>query len=123
MSVEGEVAPEPLMKIGSTCVFLEVDLFVFDRSPETLDRHVVDRSALAVHADRHAMFAEEVREVAACEPALFTKCVGSAVLVGCSVMSFAVGDFGKAWPTLGLGSVSCQPSTRSIRRDHSGSAD
>jgi len=32
------------MEIGSGGGFLEVDLFVFDRSPEALDHHVFDRS-------------------------------------------------------------------------------
>ena len=51
MSVVLKVRLQPLMTIGSRRVLLDVDVLVLHRSPQTLDRHVVDAPALAVHAD------------------------------------------------------------------------
>ena len=51
MSVVIQVLSKPFVTIGSGDVFLEIDLLVFDSSPESFDHHVVDRAAFAIHAD------------------------------------------------------------------------
>jgi hypothetical protein len=43
---------------------VQIDLLVLDRLPQSLDEHVVAPAALAVHANRDAMFAQHVDELA-----------------------------------------------------------
>jgi len=51
VAVEVEVTRQ-IFYNRSCHVVLEIDLLVFHRSPESLDHHVVNRAALAVHTDR-----------------------------------------------------------------------
>ena len=50
--VEAEVATDRGSGIGHRVIGAQVDLLVFDGSPEPLDENVVTPGALAVHADR-----------------------------------------------------------------------
>src|SRR5260370_301462 len=50
--VEAEVAPDRGSGIGHRVIGAQIDLLVFDGSPEPLDENVVTPGALAVHADR-----------------------------------------------------------------------
>ncbi len=49
--VERKVRAEPASQLTAGLVSFEVNVFVFDAPPETLDKDVVDPAALAVHAD------------------------------------------------------------------------
>ena len=51
VAVEREVSCESSLTIGSRFVLLEVDVFVLDASPESLDKHVVQGAAATIHAD------------------------------------------------------------------------
>lgn len=62
-----EVRREPFLTIGSGGVLLEVDLLVFYSSPQTLDHHIVDRAALAIHVDRDVLGHQRAREFPARE--------------------------------------------------------
>lgn len=46
------------LQLGHFGVFLQVDVLVFDASPEPLDKHVVHPPPPPVHADLHAPFLE-----------------------------------------------------------------
>ena len=63
MAVVLEVTRQPISTIGSCGVLLEIDLLVFHGSPESFDHHVVNRSSLAVHADRYVLRLQRVGEL------------------------------------------------------------
>jgi hypothetical protein len=60
--VERDVTPDEVLALRRAIVRPQIQLFVLDRSPETLDENVVAPRALAVHADRDPVFLEEVGE-------------------------------------------------------------
>src|SRR3990172_2636610 len=53
--VEPEVALQRRVRFWRTLVGMQVDLLVLHASPQPLDEHIVDPSALAVHADADAL--------------------------------------------------------------------
>jgi len=53
--VEPEVALQRRVRFSRTVVGVQVDLLVLHASPQPLDEHIVDPSALAVHADADAL--------------------------------------------------------------------
>ncbi len=46
---------------------MQINLFVFDRSPQPFNKHIVPPGALAVHADADAVFLEQAGEGQRCE--------------------------------------------------------
>ena len=52
--VELEVLGEGGVGLDERGVAFEIDLLVFDRTPQALDEHVVQAAALAVHRELHA---------------------------------------------------------------------
>ena len=59
---EVEVLGQALIEQGDGGVVVDVDVFVFDRSPEPLDENIVHSPAPAVHADFYAILEEAVSE-------------------------------------------------------------
>lgn len=62
VAIETKVTLQPFVTIGTGLVPLEVDVFVFHTSPETLNEHVVKRASAAIHADRDAARFQLLRE-------------------------------------------------------------
>lgn len=60
--VEPHVAGDTRLEFGHRPVVLEKDVFVFERSPKTLDENVVQRPVHAVHADLDSVLDEYARE-------------------------------------------------------------
>ena len=60
--VEVEVGAQLAARLGQVLVGFEVDFLVLDRSPESLDEHVVQPAAAAVHADLNAVVCEHAGE-------------------------------------------------------------
>src|SRR5215204_1134958 len=48
--------------LADAFVGAQIQLLVFDAAPQPLDEHVVPPSALAIHADRNAVAAEDASE-------------------------------------------------------------
>src|ERR1700745_160919 len=65
--VEVQIPADRGARLADTVVSLEIDLFVFDRAPEPLDKDVVTPRALAVHADRDGGVEPQASEVGAGE--------------------------------------------------------
>ena len=60
--VEVQVLPQALAGMGHALVGFEINLLVFDRLPQTLDKHVIPPTALAVHRDGKPVGLEHLRE-------------------------------------------------------------
>jgi len=60
--VKLEVAAERSARLADAVVGVQIDLLVFDATPEPLDEHVVAPGAFAVHADRNAVVGEHAGE-------------------------------------------------------------
>jgi len=41
-------------------VFLDINIFIFNRAPESLDKNIVEDLAAAIHADGNTLFFENV---------------------------------------------------------------
>ena len=67
MIVKGEIATDRAARLADAIVGSQVDLLVFDASPQALDEHVVSPGASAVHADRDAMLQQHAGKVDAGE--------------------------------------------------------
>ena len=65
--VKNEIVPQAFPRMIHVLVFLQVDLLVFDRSPQPLHKDVVVETALSVHADPHTGGLQTAREVFAGE--------------------------------------------------------
>ena len=65
--VEVQIPADRSARFAGAVIGPEVDLLVFDRAPPPLDKHVVQPSAAAVHADRDGLRQEETGEVGAGE--------------------------------------------------------
>src|SRR6056297_3851752 len=65
--VEAEVAPDPGAGLGHAGVGSQVDLLVFDGSPQALYEDVVAPGALAVHADPDLAGGQHLDEVGGSE--------------------------------------------------------
>jgi len=55
MIVKSQIATDRVARLADAIVGSQVNLLVFDASPQALDEHVVSPGASAVHADRDAM--------------------------------------------------------------------
>jgi hypothetical protein len=62
VAVEVEVGPKGLLCLPAVHVLPQVDLLVLDRPPESLDEHVVESPATAVHRDGNAALLQSARE-------------------------------------------------------------
>src|SRR6201987_6301416 len=51
--VEDEIAPKGAAGFPDALVSSQIHLLVFDASPQTLNKHVVSPSPLAIHTDRY----------------------------------------------------------------------
>src|SRR5215471_3362398 len=60
--VKAEVGPEIPHRVWRIAVVLQVNVFVFDRSPQPFHEDVVQRTATAVHADQNVLGFEPARE-------------------------------------------------------------
>ena len=60
--VELKIAGQPCAERGGGVVRMEIHILVFDAAPKTLDEHVVDPAAFAIHADGHRMGLEHRRK-------------------------------------------------------------
>src|SRR5271168_3834509 len=60
--VEVQIAADRGPGLGDAVVGPQIDLLVFDRSPEPLDEDVVAPGALAVHADPDAVVGQKAGE-------------------------------------------------------------
>ena len=65
--IERHVACDPILRLPDGLVRMQIDLLVFDASPESFHEHVVAPTAFAVHADLNAVVLEQPREGLACE--------------------------------------------------------
>ena len=77
MIVKGEIATDRAARLADAIVGSQVDLLVFDASPQALDEHVVSPGASAVHADRDAMLQQHAGKVDAGELAALVAVGGS----------------------------------------------
>ncbi len=62
-----EISPERGARLADRIVDLEVDLLIFDGTPQPFHEHVVALGAFAVHADLDAMFEQQAGELVAGE--------------------------------------------------------
>ena len=60
--VEGDPFGDAARGFAAVGVALEIDVLVFQRPPQPLDKHVVHPAAAAVHGDRHAGLFERAGE-------------------------------------------------------------
>src|SRR5476649_1179873 len=60
--VEDEVTGQRGTGLADTVVSAQVDLLVFDRSPQPLDENVVAPGAATIHADRNRVLQQQPRE-------------------------------------------------------------
>lgn len=60
--VELEISSQSLAEVCRRLVGTQVHVFVLDAAPQTLDEHVIDPAALAVHADGDVMGLESTCE-------------------------------------------------------------
>ena len=51
MVVKFKVVPEPLSQLSNALVVIEVDVLIFDASPEPFYKYIVQRPAPAIHAN------------------------------------------------------------------------
>src|SRR5439155_15754522 len=51
--VEGEIPPQSPLGVPHASIVLQVDLLVLHAAPQPLHKHVVERAAPPIHADRH----------------------------------------------------------------------
>src|ERR1022692_2213467 len=65
--VEAEVTADRGPRLGDRVVGFQINLLVFDRSPQALDEHIVAPGALAVHADGDTGFEKNPGEAGAGE--------------------------------------------------------
>src|SRR5450759_1824777 len=65
--VEAEVTADRGTRLGDRVVCLQINFFVFDRSPQALDEDIVAPGALAVHADGDTGFEKNAGEAGAGE--------------------------------------------------------
>src|SRR5438094_10379667 len=65
--VEIEIRGELDSRLGHAVVRVQINVLVFDRFPQPLDKHVVAPAALAIHADTDALTLQHTEEVAAGE--------------------------------------------------------
>ena len=52
--VEGQITADQDASVADTVIGSEIDLLVFDRAPQPLDKDIVAPGASAVHADSNA---------------------------------------------------------------------
>ena len=52
--VEAEVTADRCAGLGDCVVGLQINFFVFDRSPQALDEHIITPRSFAIHADGDA---------------------------------------------------------------------
>lgn len=50
--VKAEVRPQIVQRVWWVAVILEIDVFVFDGSPQPLDENIVEGASPAIHADQ-----------------------------------------------------------------------
>lgn len=67
MIVERQIASQPGLSFAGRGIVVQVDLFPFDRPPQSFGENIVERTATAVHADRHRMGLEQLDVPRACE--------------------------------------------------------
>src|SRR6201997_4171208 len=65
--VEVERASNGATGFTDALVSSQIHLLVFDASPQTLNKHVVSPSPLAIHADRYSPVGKDTGERRACE--------------------------------------------------------
>lgn len=58
--VQVNVTFDPLPGFSGALVILKIDFIVLQTTPEALNRNVIRRAALAVHADQHLVFLEQL---------------------------------------------------------------
>ena len=63
--VKAEPGGDAGLRLGHRPIGVEVDLLVFQASPQPLDEDVVHAAALAIHADRDAALLDQAGELAA----------------------------------------------------------
>jgi len=59
--VKAQVVPQPLPCLTGTGVIFEIDLLVFNGTPQPFRKNVIKRATLAIHADAHIMGEEQLR--------------------------------------------------------------
>ena len=67
VAIEFEVINQSFMTIGSGVVTLQINVFVFQRSPEPFDEDVVEGSATTIHADLNPACKQSFCVRTACE--------------------------------------------------------
>jgi hypothetical protein len=60
--VEGQVATDRTARLGHAVIGTQVDLFVFDRTPQPFNEHVVAPGAAAIHADPDQVIGQQADE-------------------------------------------------------------
>src|SRR5262245_44875529 len=63
--VEVEIFAQALDRLGDAFVVVQIDLFVFDAAPQSLDEDVVQCSTASIHTDRDLSLYENTGESAA----------------------------------------------------------
>jgi hypothetical protein len=67
--VELEVLSDAVSRIAYRVICTQIDFFVLDRFPQSLDEDIVSPAAFAVHAHADAAIPERLRKLGAGEPA------------------------------------------------------
>src|SRR5271168_4899315 len=67
--VEVQIPPERASRLADAIVGPQIDLLVFDRTPQPLDKHIVAPGAATIHADRDPVLQQKPRKGRAGEPA------------------------------------------------------
>ena len=65
--VEAKVTAETVVCVKPGRIVVQVDLFIFNRPPQSLDEDIVQSTSTAVPADLHASVEKNFGEVGACE--------------------------------------------------------
>src|SRR5271168_776235 len=60
--VEVQIPPERATRLADAIVGPQVDLLVFDRTPQPLDKHIVAPGAATIHADRDPILQQKSGE-------------------------------------------------------------
>lgn len=62
-AVELEIGRQLLARFGDALIRMQINVLVLDAAPWPFDEHVIDPTALAVHADLDGMVAQHLGEV------------------------------------------------------------
>ena len=56
-----------LLTLWDRLIWPEINLFIFQYPPESLDEYIIDHTAFAIHADLNLFFLEDRNEITACK--------------------------------------------------------